>query len=119
MYGNVMNRVQENVKGQPAPEVGMGVTEYCWSNRHAYTVIAVLGPKNIVVQRDKAIRTDNYGMSDVQEYRYEQDPDGVTHELVFKTTKRCPHGKWCDKGAGVKGNTFVLGHRDEHYDYSF
>jgi hypothetical protein len=71
------------------------------------------------VQRDKAVRTDNYGMSDVQDYCYKPDSEGEIRELVFKKTKRYPEGKWCDKGQGIRGNAFVLGHRDEYYDFSF
>lgn len=119
MYGNVINRIQENVKGQPTPEVGMGATECCWSDRHAYTIIEVLTPTRIVVQQDKAIRTDKNGMSDCQDYRYEPNPKAAKEELVFKKTKRVPHGRWVRKHEGIKGTPFVVGHRDEHHDYSF
>ncbi len=36
------------------PEIGMGVTEICYSDRHAYTIIEVITDKKIVVQQDLA-----------------------------------------------------------------
>jgi hypothetical protein len=59
------------------PEVGMGATEIMYSDRHAFTVVEVLGPKRIVVQRDRATRTDGLGMSDAQSYNFEADPNGL------------------------------------------
>ena len=119
MVGNVVNRMMENVKGQPEPKVGMGATEYCYSDRHAYTVVEVLASNRIVVQRDRAIRADKNGMSDSQKYRYELDPKAPREVLIFKKTKKVPHGRWVRKSEGIKGLAFVIGYRDEHYDFSF
>jgi len=107
-HGNLINRVLET-SIPIVPVVGMGATECCWSDRHAYTVIAVSPTgKTCTVQRDHAIRTDNYGMSDCQDYRYERDPEGST--MTLRLTKR---------GWSSKGTRFILGSRDEHHDYSF
>lgn len=93
------------------PEVGMGCTEILWSDRHAFTVIEVTKSRDGVIRRckvqaDKAIRTDNNGMSDCQSYRFERDPNGGILEL--KLTK---------KGWNHKGTKFSMGTRDEHYDF--
>ena len=112
-YGNLINRVQEEMKSA-TPEVGMGITEMCYSDRHAYTIIQV-NPKGkrVLVQRDKATRADNRGMSDAQEWEYEPDPDALMIELKLNK-----HGNW--KRAGdPNGNTFMIGKRDEHFDFSF
>jgi hypothetical protein len=71
------------------PKIGEGATKLSWSDRSAYTVIEVSADGlSCKIQRDKAIRTDNYGMSDAQDYRYEQDENGQVIELVFR------RGKW-------------------------
>lgn len=118
MFGNLTNRVMEGSK-QPVPEVGMGATECMWSDRHAYTIIAVYGKGDkvttITVQRDKAVRTDKNGMSDSQSYTYTPDPDGETKTVTLRK-----NGKWITKGEPLKNGTgWLIGHRDEHYDYSF
>lgn len=114
MFGNLTNRVMEG-SCQPAPEVGMGVTECMWSDRHAYTIVAVISDRQIVVQRDKAVRTDNNGLSESQSYSYERDPDGER-----KTVTKRKNGKWVTKGDALKGGTgWLIGERNEYYDPSF
>jgi len=39
-YGNLVNRIMEDCKSVE-PTVGMGCTEVCYSDRHAYTVIEI------------------------------------------------------------------------------
>ena len=109
VYGNLMNRLMES-SAQPEPEVGMGATACMWSDRHAYTVIEIKSKCRILIQRDKATRTDSNGMSDCQEYRYESDPNGQVVELI-KTKKG-----WKDLGGCTR---YLLGVREEYYDYSF
>lgn len=114
-YGSLINMISGS-DPQLAPEVGMGATILMWSDRKAATVIAVSkSGKSLTVQYDKAIRTDSYGMSDAQSYRYERNPEGATAEY----TKR-KNGQWVRKGDPVKGGQRLgLGYRDHHYDYSF
>jgi len=108
-YGNLTNRLME-ASAQPAPEVGMGATECMWSDRHAYTIIKLKSPCRILVQRDRATRTDDNGMSECQSYNYEADPNGSVVELI-KTKKG-----WKILGGG---SYFLIGVRDEYYDFSF
>ena len=62
------------------PVVGDGVTIHGWSDRTPGTIIQVSASGHrIVVQEDNAIRLDNNGMSESQEYRYERDPNGPIH----------------------------------------
>jgi hypothetical protein len=107
-----MNRIIENNYQSAEPEVGMGVTELCYSDRHAYTVIAV-DEKTITVQQDKSVRTDKNGMSDAQSYAYESNPSGRTYTL----RKRKKDGHWVATPKG-NPNVFMIGHRDEYYDFS-
>lgn len=108
-YGNLTNRMMEGIETEE-PYVGMGATELMWSDRHAYTVVKIKSKCRIIVKRDKAIRIDNNGMSDCQTYRYEEDPNGYELELI-KTKKGWKRLGGC--------TPFMLGRRDEHYDYSF
>lgn len=109
-----MNQIIENNYKSAPPQVGMGATELWYSDRYAYTVIQVVSSRKIVVQRDRAVRTDNNGMSDAQSYRYEADPNGKTHTLTLRKD-----GHWRRLGDGKNGNVFMIGGRDEHHDYSY
>lgn len=109
-YGNLMNRIQENA-ASPVPAVGMGATILMYSDRHAATVVEILSPKRIMIQEDKAIRTDENGMSDSQSYRYEPNPKGRFHPVSLRKD-----GRW----KGIGSNAVVrLGVRDSYHDYSF
>ena len=116
-YGSLVNNLYAREDG-PEPQVGMGATYLGWSDRHAYTVIHVFSRKKIVIQRDKATRTDTNGMSDSQSYAYESDRAGVT----FIVTKR-KDGAWRiakDASRDIEvGQTVLIGHRDEHFDFSY
>ena len=113
-YGSLFNRLMDNTEAPADPQVGDGATILMWSDRHAATVIEVERFKSgqragqvsrVTVQRDHATRTDNHGMGDSQSYTYQRDPNGSVH--VYRVTK---DGRF----PGL-----LLGHRDEHYDFSF
>lgn len=50
-YGSLNNRVEENKMFCDKIEVGTGMTEYSWSDRHAYEVIAVKDQKHVTVRQ--------------------------------------------------------------------
>lgn len=111
MTNSLINNIMEGSKSEE-PKVGMGATELCWTDRHAYTIVEIRSPKRIKVQQDRAIRTDNLGMSDAQQYRYERDPEAPIITLSLRKD-----GKW--RQVGCDGNTFKIGYRSEYHDYSF
>jgi hypothetical protein len=122
VYGNLMNRLLESSASPIEPLVGMGATVTLYSDRHACTVIAVLG-EFIFLRRDKTIRIDGNNQSDSQSYRYEPDPDGEIY--IFKKNK---DGYWREVVFNKKTSRFrfvyfgkglVLDDRDEYYDYDF
>jgi hypothetical protein len=114
MTGSFINNIYSNTVSN-APEIGMGVTECCWTDRHAFTVVDVISPTEILVQRDNAKRVDKNGMSDCQTWEYEQNPEGAIYHLTLRK-----NGKWIQKGQGLKsGRPWLVGTRDEHYDFSF
>lgn len=95
-------------------DVGDGISLSPYSDWDAYTVIARRDtPKGFVltIQEDKAIRTDNRGMSDSQDYRFEPDPNGIVREVRWSSK-----ANWFSKPMGVY--KVALG-RHAYYDYSF
>jgi hypothetical protein len=117
MVGGLMNRIGENTVGC-IPEVGMGCTEYMFSDRHAYTVVEILSKPGkpvtrIAVTRDNATRTDKLGMSDCQDYSYETNWDG--RRSILRLNKQ---GEWKEEGQ-PNGSTYGMGRRSEYYDFSF
>ena len=49
-YGSLDNRLEENRMFCDRIDVGTGVTEYYWSDRHAYEVIEVIDQKHVTVR---------------------------------------------------------------------
>lgn len=54
--------------------IGDGGTIRVGSDLYACTVVAV-GPRSVSVRRDKARRVDSNGLSEIQEWSHEPDPD--------------------------------------------
>lgn len=50
-YGNIMNRIEEGKQLCDEIKVGMGMTEYHYSDRTPYEVIAVKDQKHVTVRR--------------------------------------------------------------------
>jgi len=90
----------------------MGVTMSVGSDRYPGTITEVSASgKRIVFQEDVATRTDTNGMSESQQYTFQQDPNGSMHIA----TKR-KDGVWRITG----GKTPVtVGIRGKYYDFSF
>jgi hypothetical protein len=110
-----MNEVMANsVSPDNTPHVGQGATHLGWTDRHAYTVIEVITPKHIRVQRDISTRVDSNGMSEAQEYEFTPNPNGHVEEI-----RLCKDGHWYSKGGMKNGRLFSVGYRDSYYDYSF
>lgn len=115
VFGSLTNRIQEGAT--PTPKVGDGATILMYSDRHAATVIEVLGSRRvvIVIQEDKATRTDERGESEAQEYEYAPDPNGRKHRVTLRKA-----GRWIIEGESAKNGTAVaFGFRDEYRDFSF
>lgn len=94
------------------PEIGMGATQICYTDRHAFTIIGISKTgKTITIQRDKAFRIDNNGMSDSQEYNYQKDDAGV----IYKARQN-KNGDWKILNLG---NKIIIDKREEYFDYSF
>ncbi len=108
--------------------VGDGATVVLYSDRHAYTVVAVSkSGKTITLQRDKATLLNSAGSgepdalvfepggfaghtSGVQRWAYEEDEDGKTIKASLRKD-----GRWRVSKSGER----VKPGRHEHYDFNF
>ena len=110
-YGSLQNRLMENTK-TPKLEIGMGVTECLWSDRHAWEIIAIKDERHITIRRMGYKCLDYYA----GEYELFSDPNGRVINL-FKTK----NNGWRQRvGKNGLGDTkFAVGHADEYRDPSF
>lgn len=107
---SVSNWSLSGTKGQPTPEVGMGITILMWTDRHAGTITRVSpSGKTIWYQQDEATRTDDHGMSESQEYEYKADTNAEV-----RSARLTKSGAWKDHGTQI-----ALGYRNEYHDFSF
>lgn len=108
--GSLQNMMLYDTKS-PTPEVGMGATIVCWTDRMAATVTHVSASgKSAVIQVDTSKRADENGMSDSQQYNFTPNPNG---ELI--PIRLHKDGRYHRTGGGV----VTLGHRSTYHDYSF
>lgn len=101
--------------------VGSGVTLNYYSDETPATVIEI-DPKGkwIKVQEDRAIRIDNNGISDDQDYEYERNEKGRVH--TFYKTRRKDFTLFTNTGRGTYnqyGIYLSLNVRRKYFDYSF
>jgi hypothetical protein len=119
--GNLVSWAMGNSRGAE-PEIGMGVTFFDWTDRHAGTIVDILPKGIIVVQKDKAIRTDKNGMSESQEYRYEPQPTATPQYYRKNKTGRWERGRFNEETGrwnSIKGEFLGVGYRDAYHDFSF
>lgn len=88
-YGSVNNRCEEGHKYCKTIEVGTGMTEYLWSDRHPYEVTRVISQEHVFVRPMDHERIDKNGMSECQEYKYISNPS--YNEIELKKYR----GNWC------------------------
>jgi hypothetical protein len=111
--GSLQNRIAERINIKP--EIGMGVTEYWWSDREPYEIIAIKDDRHITVRRLDYKRIDNNGISEMQEYEYYSNDKNDTHELFL--TKQ---GVWRERiGRSLGPNKFGIGRAERYYDPTF
>lgn len=117
-FGSEVNSLMGNSK-DTTPEVGKGATIMLWTDRHAYEVMKVSEDKTkATIQRYEAERTDDNGMSDSQQYKYEK-LGRIKKEIAFQW------GKWRhiqrDENGKIVRNpiNIMFGVKHEYHDYSF
>lgn len=80
-YGSLNNRIEENRQFCDTIEVGTGMTEYSWSDRHAYEVVEVIDQKHVKVREYDHKNVGGAYTNDWELISNEQNP-------VFLMTKR-------------------------------
>lgn len=96
IYGSLMNRLEEGCTFTDKIEVGTGVTEMCYSDRHAYEVVKVIDDKHLLIRRCDVKRIDNNGESECQDYEYTVKPYEETFidEDLLNDTYRMNMIRW-------------------------
>lgn len=79
-YGSIDNRLEENKQFCPVIEIGTGMTEYFYSDRHAYEVIEVKDQKHVTVRELRHIHEGNGSMDN--RWTLVSDPDGRERNMV-------------------------------------
>lgn|SRR5574337_164337 len=94
------------------PSVGMGATIRVGSDSYPTTIIQITrNGKRIVIQEDNAIRTDNNGLSELQEYTYQTNPNGAIYIATLRKD-----GRYRLQG---EQTPVYIGVRRKYYDPSF
>lgn len=116
-YGNVINRLQENQKDIPTIYVGMGVTEYFWSDRNAYEVTKVINQKDVFIRKYDAKHIGPYGND---EWELISNKNNKEIEVVYR------YGNWYYKMLNPYNNKteyqkakLRFGVADYYYDFEF
>lgn len=115
---------------QVRPEVGMGVTELGWSDRHPWEIIEVVSDRKIKLRSMTATRDPEWkpevvagGFSghcvnnNEQRWKIEPNPEG---KVKFATLRK--NGKWIWVGEPAVGSCAAglrLGEARYFYDYNF
>lgn len=116
-YGNVINRLQEN-GGSVRPEVGMGVTEYLWSDREAYEIVEVVNDKHFKMRKYEA-KNIGSGYGD-NSWELISNPDGYVYDMYFRYGSWWHrHRKSYEDGYEFTKKKIRLGVADYYYDFEF
>ena len=83
-YGSLNNRLEENRMFCETIEIGTGVTEYLYSDRKAYEVIAVKDQKHVTIRR----------------YDHRAKGDAFSNEWELISNENNPHIELVKKGNG-------------------
>lgn len=107
------------------PQVNMGCTILSWSDRNPATIIETFEKGKytyVTVQDDHAVRKDDLGMSECQDWEITRDENGCTRtfrrkkgETQFKGCKvNYATGRWVNSSGVLR-----VGKREKFYDFSF
>ena len=122
-YGSINNRLEENKQFVPTIEVGQGVTEYSWSDRDAYEIVAVKDQKHITIRAyDHKLKegTDWYE----QNWVLISNPNNRTTDLTKRGKYWYEVAHWFDKENNKQHKTYIrrnisIGCADYYRDPSF
>lgn len=114
MAGSLQNMILGNSASKMAA-VGNGGTILMHTDRHAVTIVEVIGETKVRVQRDTAIRGDCNGMSDSQSWIHRVNPNGSIQTFTLRK-----NGRWIQEGESLhNGTQLTIGHRSTYHDFGF
>ena len=73
-YGSINNRLEENRQFCEEITVGTGVTEYLWSDSHAYEVVEVTDQKHVAIRQYDVKNNAGFGGNDWELTSNENNP---------------------------------------------
>lgn len=119
--GSLINRLIENDYIDGEIKVGTGVTELCWSDRHAYFITDIIRNKKGEIRELelegawlKAI-PNSYGYYEISREPKEGYFQMCSSKFKIKKNRK---GYFTSDGT-IKGTTFRIGKADEYMDPSF
>jgi hypothetical protein len=113
--GSLVNHILSNTIDSN-PQVGMGATEFLWTDRRPWRVVEVVKEnKEVKIAYINAVRIDKNGMSEEQEYDYSNHSDHtitlVRRGNSWRTWNEL-HQQWCKMN-------IKFGYAEQYYDFSF
>lgn len=96
------------------PEVGMGATKIVggYADRYAYTIVEILSPTKIKVQRDKSVCLSETGKG----WAHYEDKSAKKFVVTLRR-----NGTWVQKGHSIGGGCgeYLIGHRVTYLNPSY
>lgn len=115
-YGNLTNRIEEDRQYTPEIKVGTGMTEYLWSDRHAYEVIAVKDQKHVTVREyDHKLKGDAFS----NDWELISNPENRTKEMNKRGKYWYEVHSYADGTKHYERKHVSFGVADYYYDYEF
>lgn len=117
-YGSLTNMLIDRDYYDGNIKIGAGVTELCWSDRHAYFIKDIIRNKKGEIRQ--LVIDGAYLLSiGCGYYEVSKDPkEGYHKEHGERVIKKTRKGNWSSNGT-EKGTMFRIGYADEYYDISF
>lgn len=119
-YGSLQNRLAENRQLVDTIEVGMGVTEYYWSDRVGYEIIAVKDQRHFTMRLlDHKLKGEAY----TNDWELTSNESNPTYDLVKRGKYWYTVGKWTDENGKTHREyhrkNITIGYADYYYDWGF
>ena len=120
LYGNIQNRFEENKMYCATIEVGTGMTEYLWSDRHPYEVVEVRDQSHISV---RGLDHKPAGGPYSNEWELSSNPNNEIKLMAKRGNKWYFLRKWLDADLKQHINyeraNVSFGVAEYYYDYEF
>lgn len=118
MQGSLVNRLCENHHTSRPIEVGMGMTQYHWTDRTAWEVIEVRDQRHVTIRE---LDHKCVGGAYSNDWELSSNPNNRTKELAMRKNRWYEVFRDCQTGKIYHWERIncSFGHADYYYDYSF